>query len=97
MINIKLHYEPPFNKLAGKSNEVVSVEDNITLNQLFEILYERHGEEFKELLWDKKNPDDLSDFLSIIINGRSFRDEKFLDKVLEDEDDISFLYVYFGG
>jgi molybdopterin converting factor small subunit len=97
MITLKIHYEPPFNMLTKKNDEVITVEDNIRLKKLFEVFYEMYGEEFKKLLWDKKNPYELSDFLSIIINGRTFRDEKFLDKELKEGDDISFLYVYFGG
>jgi molybdopterin converting factor small subunit len=97
MIELKIHYEPPFNMLTKKGDEVISVKENIKLQELFEVFYEKYGEEFKKLLWDKKNPEELSDFLSIIINGRTFRDEKFLDKELKDGDDLSFLYVYFGG
>ena len=45
----------------------------------------------------KKKISEFSSFLSIIINGRSFRDEHFLEKILKDGDDIAFLYIYFGG
>jgi molybdopterin converting factor small subunit len=98
MISLQLNYEPPFNELTGKLREKIQFEENnITLYKLLEKLNEKYGEEFRDLIWDKKKKDELSSFLSIIINGNNYRDEKFLDKKLEDGDDISFLYIYFGG
>jgi molybdopterin converting factor small subunit len=35
--------------------------------------------------------------LSIIINGRSYRYKNFLETPLKDGDDISFIYIFFGG
>jgi len=64
---------------------------------LLEFFKEHFGEKFYELLWDKKKKDEFSSFLSIIINGRSYRDENFLKTILRDGDDIAFLYLYFGG
>lgn len=98
MISLQLNYEPPFNELTRKLREKIQFEENnITLYKLLERLTEKYGEEFRDLIWDKKKKDELSSFLSIIINGNNYRDEKFLDKKLEDGDDISFLYIYFGG
>jgi molybdopterin converting factor small subunit len=98
MISLQLNYEPPFNELTGKLREKVQFEENnITLHKLLGRLTKKYGEEFRDLIWDKKKEDELSSFLSIIINGNNYRDEKFLDKHLEDGDDVSFLYIYFGG
>ena len=93
-----MHYEPPFNTLIKKLDEILKVEkDNITLDELLDIFYEKYGNEFNELIWDKNKKDELHKQLVIIINGRTFRDENFLRTELKDGDDISFLYVYFGG
>ena len=97
MISLKLRWEPPFNELTKKTNEEINLEEELTLIELFEYFYKKYGEEFKELLWDKKNPEEFSTFLSIIINGKSYRDENFLKTILKDGDDIAFLYLYFGG
>lgn len=97
MIALKLRYEPPFNEVTKKTNEIVKLEKEITLQNLLEYFYEKYGEKFKELLWDKKNPGQFSSFLSIIINGMSYRHDKFLETLLKDGDDIAFLYLYFGG
>jgi len=97
MISLKLRYEPPFNEVTKKTTEIVKLEKEITLQALLEYFYEKYGEKFKELLWDKKNPQQFSSFLSIIVNGISYRDDKFLETILKDGDDIAFLYLYFGG
>ncbi|MFX0176159.1 MAG: MoaD/ThiS family protein [Candidatus Hodarchaeota archaeon] len=97
MISLKLRFEPPFNEITEKTNDIVNLEKKLTLEQLLEYFYTKYGEKFKELLWDKKNPEEFSSFLSIIINGRSYRDKNFLETVLNDGDDITFLYLYFGG
>jgi len=97
MISLKLHYEPPFNILTNKIDEILTFDKEIKLKELFDHLYKRYGEEFKELLWDKNKKDKFSSFLSIIINGNSYRGENFIETLLKDGDDVSFLYLYFGG
>ena len=98
MLSLKMHYEPPFNILIKKIDEILKIEkDSITLNELLNIFYDEYGNEFNELIWDKNNKDELHKQLVIIINGMTFRDENFLLTKLKDGDDVSFLYVYFGG
>ncbi len=97
MISLSLRFEPPFNEVTNKTNEIVKLEKELTLKELLEYFYKKYGEKFKELLWDKKKPEEFSSFLSIIINGKSYRHDKFLETLLKDGDDIAFLYLYFGG
>jgi len=97
MILLSLRFEPPFNEITKKTNEIVKLEKELTLKELLEYFYKKYGEKFKDLLWDKKNPEEFSSFLSIIINGKSYRHDKFLETILKDGDDIAFLYLYFGG
>ncbi len=97
MISLKFRFEPPFNEITKGTNQIINFENELTIKELLEFFKEHFGEKFYELLWDKKKRDEFSSYLSIIINGRSYRDENFLKTVLKDEDDISFLYLYFGG
>ena len=96
-ISLKFRFEPPFNEITKGTNQIINFENELTIKELLEFFKEHFGEKFYELLWDKKKRDEFSSFLSIIINGRSYRDENFLKTVLKDGDDISFLYLYFGG
>ncbi|MBY8986578.1 MAG: MoaD/ThiS family protein [Candidatus Lokiarchaeota archaeon] len=97
MISLKFRFEPPFNEITKDTNQILKFEKELTVQELLELLKERFGEKFYELLWDKNKKGEFSSFLSIIINGRSFRDKHFLEKALKDGDDIAFLYLYFGG
>ena len=97
MISLKLRWEPPFNEITRTTNEIIKIDNELTLEELFIFFYEKYGTKFKDLLWDKKNDGEFSSFLSIIINGRSYRDENFLKTLIKDGDDIAFLYLYFGG
>jgi molybdopterin converting factor small subunit len=97
LISLDLNYEPPFNELTEKLKEEIDFDEKITIKELIDFLTEKYGEEFAKLIWDKHQKEELSKFLSIIVNGHNFRDEKFLDKTLQDGDDLTFLYIYFGG
>ena len=97
MISLKFRFEPPFNEITKDTNQIIKFDPELTVMELLAFFKEHFGEKFYELLWDKKKKNVFSSFLSIIINGRSFRDEHFLEKILKDGDDIAFLYLYFGG
>ncbi len=96
-MKLYFRFEPPFNEITKGTNQIINFENELTIKELLEFFKEHFGEKFYELLWDKKKRGEFSSFLSIIINGRSYRDENFLKTVLKDGDDISFLYLYFGG
>jgi molybdopterin converting factor small subunit len=97
VISLKFRFEPPFNEITKDTNQIIKFDQELTVKELLAFFKEHFGEKFYELLWDKKKKNVFSSFLSIIINGRSFRDEHFLEKMLKDGDDIAFLYLYFGG
>ena len=97
MISISLSFEPPFNELTKTLHKKFNFEKEITVRELLEYLKNEYGEEFYNLFWDKKKKGEFSSFLSIIINGISFRGNNFLDTKLKNEDDITLLYLYFGG
>ena len=83
--------------LTKTFNEILKFDKELTLIQLIKNLQEKYGEEFRELVWEKKKEGELHKMLSIIINGRSFRYEGFLETVIKEGDDISFIYIFFGG
>ena len=97
MISLKFRFEPPFNEITKGTNQIIKFDQELTVRELLAFFKEHFGEKFYELLWDKKKKNEFSSFLSIIINGRSFRDKHFLEKTLKDGDDLAFLYLYFGG
>lgn len=97
MIELSLSFEPPFNELTKTLYKKFKFNKPITVKELLEYLRGEYGEEFYNLIWDKKKEGEFSSFLSIIINGISYRSDNFLNIQLKNEDDITFLYLYFGG
>ncbi|MFX1344383.1 MAG: MoaD/ThiS family protein [Promethearchaeota archaeon] len=96
---MKLHLEfsPPFNEVTKIINEKFEFENELTLADLIEYFGRIYGEKFIDLVWEKGNKGVFSKYLSIIINGRSYQHDKFLETRLKDGDQIVFIYIYFGG
>ena len=95
-MKLKLEFSPPFNEVTKNLFETYEFEEELTLKELIEF-FEQKFEGFSELVWDKVNKGVFSKFLSIIINGRSYQHDKFLETRLKDGDQIVFIYIYFGG
>ena len=96
-MKLTLEFSPPFNEVTKNLNEIFEFEKNLTLADLIDFFGQKYGEKFTELVWEKGNKGVFSKYLSIIINGRSYQHDKFLETLLKDGDQIVFIYVYFGG
>lgn len=83
--------------MTNKSKEILNFDIEIKLIELIAYFEEKYGDDFKKLVWDESKKGELHKMLSIIINGRSYRDDNFLKTPLKDGDDISFIYIFFGG
>ena len=94
---MRIQYQPPFHEATGKTKEELAVEKPITLLELIELLTEKYGNKFKALIWDKKDEKEFHRQLSMIINGNTYRDEKFLNTPLDEDSKVWFTYVFFGG
>ncbi len=96
---MKLHLEfsPPFNEVTKTLFETFQFEKQLSLADLISFFEQKYGENFSDLVWEKGNNGVFSKFLSIIINGRSYRHDNFLETILKDGDQIVFIYIYFGG
>ena len=96
---MKLHLEfsPPFNEVTKTLFETFQFEKDLSLADLINFFEQKYGESFSELVWEKENKGVFSKFLSIIINGRSYQHDNFLETELKDGDQIVFIYIYFGG
>ena len=96
-MKLKLEFSPPFNEVTKNLFETFEFKQEITLSELIEFFELKYGAEFVELIWEKGEKGKFNKLLSIIINGRSYRDDHFLETKLKDGDQIVFIYVYFGG
>ncbi len=96
-MKLNLEFSPPFNEVTKNLFDTFEFEKELSLEELIEFFGRRFGEEFLNLVWEKGNKGEFSQFLSIVINGRSYQHDKFLETKLNDGDQIVFIYVYFGG
>ena len=96
-MNLKLEFSPPFNEVTKKLFETLEFDKEMTLNELIEFFGQKFGDKFTDLVWEKREKGKFNKLLSIIINGRSYQHDKFLETKLKDGDQIVFIYVYFGG
>ncbi|MHA1724850.1 MAG: MoaD/ThiS family protein [Promethearchaeota archaeon] len=96
-MKLNLEFSPPFNEITGKVFQTMEFEKPLTLRELLQHLKEKFGQKFYDLIWENGNENQFNKLLSIIINGHSYRYEKFLDTILKDGDDVVFIYIYFGG
>ena len=69
MISLTLNYEPPFNELTRILSEKVEFNEELTLEELFEFLKKRYGEEFIKLLWEKKKRENSVIFFQLLSMG----------------------------
>ena len=96
-MKLNLEFSPPFNEITKNLFETIQFEKEITLGELIEFFGQKYGEKFVDLVWEKGKEGEFNKLLSIIINGRSYQHDKFLETRLTDGDQIVFIYIYFGG
>lgn len=97
MIKLMVNYGPAFSEVVKKTKETLTFEREITLKELLQFYFDKYQDKFRYLIWKNEEKQEYHDQLSIIINGRTYRDENFLNTVLKDGDDLYFLFLYFGG
>ncbi|MFX1328378.1 MAG: MoaD/ThiS family protein [Promethearchaeota archaeon] len=96
-MKLQLEFSPPFNEVTKKLYETFEFDKELTLNELIEFFGKKYGKRFIDLVWENGETGKFNKLLSIIINGQSYRHDKFLDTLLKDRDQIVFIYIYFGG
>ena len=96
-MKLSLEFSPPFNEITKNINETFEFNKELSLNELIEFFGQKFGDKFIDLVWEKGEKGKFNKLLSIIINGRSYQHDKFLETKLKDGDQIVFIYVYFGG
>jgi len=96
-MKLQLEFSPPFNEVTKNLFEILEFNEELTLDELIEFCGQKFGEKFTELVWEKGEKGKFHKLLSIIINGRSYQHDKFLETKLKDGDQVVFIYVYFGG
>jgi molybdopterin converting factor small subunit len=96
-LKVNLEFSPPFNEVTKKLYDTLEFDEELTLDKLIEFFGKKYGNKFVDLIWENGEKGNFNKLISIIINGRSYRDDNFLETKIKDGDQIVFIYVYFGG
>ena len=96
-MKVNLEFSPPFNEVTKNLFKTFEFDKELTLDELIEFFGQKYGNKFIDLIWENGVKGNFSKLISIIINGRSYRDDNFLKTKIKDGDEIVFIYVYFGG
>ena len=82
--------------LGLKQPEQMQLEDDVSLVDLLSMLAEKHGDAFKESVYEPKDSD-LKPYYILSINGVMLNQLNGLETVLKDGDKLIFLPVVTGG
>ena len=96
-MKVNLEFSPPFNEVTKNLFETLELDREMTIDELIDFFGHKYGNKFIDLIWENGEKGKFHNLLSIIINGISYRDDKFLETKIKDGDQIVFIYVYFGG
>ncbi len=85
-----------FYTITGKKEEIIeSTDDNITVNDLINMLTRKYGERFQNSLRDQTGKIRIINL--ILINGKDIRFLDGLGTMLKDDYIVSFALVAAGG
>jgi molybdopterin synthase sulfur carrier subunit len=79
--------------ITGTKN--IQLEDITYINALIELLIEKYGKSFKEVLFDDKG--NIRDYLKVMVNGEDIRELDGLSTVLNDGDQVVIFQTIAGG
>jgi MoaD family protein len=95
MMKVKISFLSLLAELFGKEVISISIDDNLTINDILDHLSTRFGSTFEQNILD--NSDSLNKYILIGLNGKDIRLFNDLKTILHDGDEISFLPAIAGG
>ena len=90
---IQIKFLTRFLEITGERN--TQIDDVNNISDLVDILLQKYGKEFKDLLMDANG--NLRDYLKIMINGEDIRDIEGLETPLKDGDQVVMFQTIAGG
>lgn len=90
---IEVKFLTRFRDITGKKS--VNIKFNGNIVSLIDIIIEKYGNEFKDLLFD--NNGDLRDYIKILVNGEDIQAIGGLDAKVKDNDEIVIFQTIAGG
>ena len=95
MSNIKIFFLSLLEDITGVNEITLNIEKNSTIKDVLKLLTSKFGKDFKITVFE--NPDTLSKYIIISLNGRDIRSIKNLESSLHDGDEVALLPAIAGG
>ena len=95
MSNIKIFFLSLLEDITGVNEISINIEKNSTIKDVLKLLTSKFGKDFKITIFE--NPDTLSKYIIISLNGKDIRSLEYLNISLHDGDEIHFLPAIAGG
>ena len=98
MTTITVKFFAALREISGKKEVKLRLKkEEGTVQGVLDELSNRYGENFKEYVFDPRNPGSLRSQISIMVNGQSIRDLEDLKTRIKDGDVIAMLPPVSGG
>lgn len=95
MIEIRISFLSVLSDITSKDEIKLSMDNNPTVKEIIDRIILDFGKKFGELIL--KNPNEINDYILIAKNGKDIRTLNYLDSLLQDGDELSFLPAIAGG
>ena len=95
MSNIKIFFLSLLEDITGVNEITLNIDKNSTIKDVLKLLTSEFGKEFKITIFE--NPDTLSKYIIISLNGKDIRSLKNLESSLHDGDEVALLPAIAGG
>jgi MoaD family protein len=94
-MKVEVKYYLSLKNIIGKEVEIFTLNKEVNLREFIDIIIKKYGEEFKRSIII--NPKTGIPGISILLNGISANSEEMLNRILKDNDTISFIPGVAGG
>ena len=95
MSNIKIFFLSLLEDITGVNEITLNIDKDSTIKDVLKLLTSEFGKEFKITIFE--NPDTLSKYIIISLNGRDIRSLRNLESSLHDGDEVALLPAIAGG
>ncbi len=95
MIAVKISFLSLLKSRIGVKELNMDLEDESTINDVFAKLFEKYGEDIKNVLVKKTG--DLNDHVVIMLNEKNIRSLDDLNTKIHNKDEITLLPAIAGG
>ncbi len=95
MLDLKVNFVSLLVDQIGTEEFTLPIEENSTIKDVLNKLTEKFGAKFKKVIF--KSPETLNDFVIIGLNGKDIRLIEYLNTLLKQGDEITFLPAVAGG